>query len=251
MDIPWRRIKPGWYLLIFLLLYSVGISIALSRSNSALRELRLGQTQTSSETKQIREAAVGPGAVVAPEGLWFPIPGARIPENPAYLPGAERSYRQGVNQGFDFYGSDIGIPVSFGTPVVAAANSTVVRADNDYREQTPESWQELLTAVANGASEEQLDLLRGRQIWLKLDDGRTLRYGHLSGIAPGVVKDKQVYRGQVIGFVGNSGTDDGVAGKTSGVRLRFELWLSDGTFFGQGMAEEDLRLRAASLFVGP
>jgi murein DD-endopeptidase MepM/ murein hydrolase activator NlpD len=60
-----------------------------------------------------------------------------------------------------------------------------------------------------------------------------------------------VYRGQVIGYVGNSGTDAGVAGGRDRARLRFELWPAEDEYFGEGLEPEQVRLEAASLFVGP
>jgi murein DD-endopeptidase MepM/ murein hydrolase activator NlpD len=192
--------------------------------------------------------------VTAPQedGLWFPVVGARLPQNPAYLPGAARPYRQGVNQGFNFYSDDAGVPIAYGTPVIAAADGTVRRADLVYREHSQEAWQALLAAVSErGADEAQLDSLRGRQIVLETDDGYLLRYAHLANIRPGIGTGVRVYRGQVIGFVGNSGTPEGVRGSTQGARLHFEVWEPEGSFFGEGLDEEALRVRAASLFVGP
>ena len=237
-----RSVKPGWYVLLFFVLYSLVVTVALTRTERANRALRTPN-----------ERAVDPEpARVAPAGLWFPVPGASVPQNPAYLPGAPRVYRRGVNQGFDFYGEDAGVPISYGTPVIAAADGVVTRVDTDYTELGAEAWQTLLNEVfENGAGEEQLNLLRGRQVWLQTEDGLSLRYGHLSGVAPGLTPEEPVYRGQVIGFVGNSGTDDGVAGSVRGARLHFEVWQPDGTFLGQELDTETLRSAAAALFTGP
>ena len=250
MNIPWRRIKPGWYLLVFLLLYSILMTTLLARSNRMLREARtlpteITQVEVLPEPDELENEA-------APEGLWFPITGAELPQDPSFLPNARRAYRQGVSQGFDFYGEDAGIPIPYGTPVIAAADAAVTRLDSDYRELEPEAWRTLLAEVArSGAEEEQLDRLRGRQVWLRTDDDITLRYGHLSSLAEGLNVGDRVYRGQVIGYVGNSGTDDGVAGSTRGARLHFEVWQPDGTFVGDGLDEEAVRAAAGSLFVGP
>lgn len=103
----------------------------------------------------------------------------------------------------------------------------------------------------SGATEDQLDRLRGRQIWLRTTDGTVLRYGHLSAVRDGVRTGMNVYRGQVIGFAGNSGTDVAVAGRKDQTRLRFEIWPDAENFFGAGMEPEAVRMAAASLFVGP
>lgn len=239
----WPRLKPGWYVLAALAVYAAVISGLLVRANAELRSLRI----QAAEPVVVAEAPAPP----AERGLWLPIPGARLPEDPAHLPNAAREYRRGVNQGFDFYASSAGVPVTHGTPVIAAASGTLTRVDTAYVEQSPEEWEALLAAVAEeGADERQLDRLRGRQVWLQADDGTLLRYGHLSGIRDGLRQGQRVYRGQVLGYVGNSGTDDGVAGSRGGARLHFEVW-RDGSFFGQGLGPDEVRLAAASLFTGP
>lgn len=233
----WPRIKLGWVLLVLLFLYSVIVTSAWLRA----------QSQAGAEPSE-PEAAIA----ASEAGLWFPIVGARLPQTASYLPGSPRAYRRGVNQGFDFHDGDVGVPVVYGTPVIAAARGTVVRADRLYRELNPEEWQALIASVGEtGADEAQLDRLRGRQIYLETDDGHLLRYGHLSAVRAGISAGTRVYRGQVIGFVGNSGTLDGVRDNERSARLHFEVWEPGGSFFGEGLDEQSLRLRAASLFVGP
>lgn len=239
----WRKLKPGWYVLAFFVLYSFVMTTALIRANRINRDLHALPSETTLAPEP---------ETVAPAGLWFPVPGASVPQNPDYLPGGQRAYRRGVNQGFDFYGEDAGIPIVYGTPVVAAADAVVTRADLDYSELDAEAWRTLLDDVfENGAGEEQLNLLRGRQVWLRTEEGLSLRYGHLSSLDSDLAVNQPVYRGQVVGFVGNSGTDNGVAGTERGARLHFEVWRPDGTFFGQDLAEEAVRVAAASLFTGP
>lgn len=242
------RVKPGWYLLVALFVYALVTTVALQRSTSKLREVRRA---LEAQVAELAASAPEPEPQLAPEGLWFPIPGAQVPQDAAYLPNAPRVYRQGVNQGFDFYAGDAGIPIAYGTPVVAAQEATVIRADRAFEELDPEAWAALLAEVAQaGASEEQLNLLRGRQLWLRTEDGLELRYGHLSVLAEGLEVGETVYRGQVVGYVGNSGTDDGVNGTLRGARLHFEIW-QDGSFFGDGQDEAAVREAAATLFVGP
>jgi peptidoglycan LD-endopeptidase LytH len=255
----WPKVKPGWILLALLFLYSVVITSAWQRSRAVVQDQRvvisdlqeggLAQAHAVEPVETEEETALEASAAEA--GLWFPVAGAQLPQNPAYLPGAPRTYRQGVNQGFNFYSEDAGVPIPYGAPVIAAADGVVQRADLVYRELNPEEWQVLLADVADGADEAQLDILRGRQIVIETDDGLLLRYAHLSGIRPGISAGQRVYRGQVIGYVGNSGTTEGVRGSTQNARLHFEIWEADGSFFGEGMDEDALRVRAASLFVGP
>ncbi|MEX2534936.1 MAG: M23 family metallopeptidase [Trueperaceae bacterium] len=244
----WRSLKPGWYLLAALLLYACAVTLLLALQGSELRDYRNAMAADSPQSDEPTENASP--AVQTEANLWFPLPGAELPDNPAHLPGAVRSYRQGVSQGFDFYDGGSGVPVPYGAAVTASAAGTLVRVDNVYRESEAEEWESLLEAVTDGAQEGELDRLRGRQLWLETDDGRLLRYAHLSGIRRGLVEGGRVERGKVLGYVGNSGTDEGVAGSELGARLHFEVWEGD-SFFGEGMDTEELRIAAASLFTGP
>ena len=270
--------KLGWYLLISLLAYAVVASVAWRGAVVELREARLlvaGEDQAAGRpalggaegfaagaaadrgtaTAADPAAAAGvrasaPAGLAADVGLWFPVPGARVPEDDAHLPNAPRPYRSGESEGFVFWPDGAGVPLAFGTPVIAAGSGEVVRVDEPYAELDEATWESLLVSVADGADEGELDALRGRQVWVRLDDGRVLRYGHLGGVRPGLTVGQRVARGRVIGFVGNSGTFDGVVGRTSNVRLHFEIRDGDA-FVGQGLDPDGVRLLAASLFTGP
>lgn len=241
-------VKPGWYVLGALLVYAI-LATGLLIARPAVEAPATGDVAAPASapaTAPVAETKYGP------PGLWFPIPGARLPASDDHLPGAPRAYRHGVSQGFDFYGQDASVPIVSGTPVVAAQSAQIVRADVAYTEIDPRAWEVLMADVAeSGASEDQLDRLRGRQVWLRMADGTVLRYGHLSAVRDGVRTGMNVYRGQVIGFAGNSGTDVAVAGRSDQTRLRFEIWPDEDNFFGAGMEPEAVRIAAASLFVGP
>jgi murein DD-endopeptidase MepM/ murein hydrolase activator NlpD len=238
------RVKPGWYLLLAVVLYAVAVTVVMASQRNELNELRLRSeaAQPGSSTPAVADARS--------RGLWFPLPGASLPDNPAHLPGSVRAYRQGVSEGIDFYDGDSGVPVPYGAAVIAAASGTLVRVDTTFREADAEEWGRLMESVAGGADERELDRLRGRQVWLETDDGRLLRYAHLSAVRQGLSVGQRVERGRVLGFVGNSGTDEGVAGTRRGARLHFEVWQGD-RFFGEGMDPEEVRIAAASLFTGP
>ena len=235
-----RAIKPGWYLLLLLFGYSLFMTFVWQRNNRVIEAFRV----SFSEPVQVAQYAPD-------EGLWFPITGAQLPLSEKYLPGAPRAFRKDLSQGFTFSGDSAGLPISYGTAVIASADAQVLRVDDDYQELSEESWRSLVHLVSlRDATEEEKDALRGRQIWLRTDEGLLLRYGHLSAIKQGLRSGDRVYRGQVIGFVGNSGTEDGVSGSTRGARLHFEVW-NGNIFLGQALSKEDLLREAAALFIGP
>ncbi|RDI94756.1 M23 family peptidase [Meiothermus sp. QL-1] len=227
-------VKPGWIVLALLALIVLWQALQLSGARRQLAGLEL-------EVARLREAVQkGPG------GFTLPLPGACLPQSDANLPGAPRPYRKGVNPGFVFVDGDACVPVRYGMGVVAAAGGEVVKAELDYEEPSRAEFEALLRAVAGGASPAQMDRLRGREVWIRHPGGLTTVYAHLAEIAPGIQVGRQVYKGQWIGRVGNSGTEAAYRGQ-EGARLLFELW--DGEpdqdrFFGQGLTPAALRARA-------
>jgi len=182
-------------------------------------------------------------------GLRMPIVGASLPDLNTLLPGAPRAYRNGIHQGFDMMPGHIGVPTGYSAPAVAAKDGTVIRADLDYREMTPQEHQAALEAARNSGTTppEILDMLRGRQVWIDHGAGVITRYCHLSGVASGVTEGSEVAAGDIVGFVGNSGTEGGVAGTQAGAHLHFELRIDD-RYFGEGMSPDQIRERARELF---
>ena len=246
---PLTRVRPGWFVLAGLLVYAL---VATSLWRAAAAELREIQAREDSVAEAPQRAAAGPAAAALGDaGLWFPIPGARVPTDDDHLPGAVRAYRSGVAEGFSFWPGSSGVPIVHGTPVIAAGSGEVIRVDGGYVELSSAEWEVLLASVEAGASESDLDRLRGRQVWLRLDDGRVVRYGHLASVRSGLSVGQRVARGRVIGTVGNSGTPDAVAGRESNARLHFEVRDEDGGYFGQGREPDEVRLAATSLFTGP
>ncbi len=66
-----------------------------------------------------------------------------------------------------------------------------------------------LVAVAHGRITLRSSRLGGTTIWLKADHGTSYYYAHLDSYAPGVQSGSRVSRGQVVGYVGDSGNARG------------------------------------------
>ncbi|WP_027882958.1 M23 family metallopeptidase [Meiothermus rufus] len=227
-------IKPGWIALALLVLTALWQGAQLSGARRQVVGLQAEIAQLK------RDLQKGPG------GFSLPLPGACLPKSDTNLPGAAREYRKGTNPGFVFVDGDACVPVQYGMGVVAAAGGEVIKAETEYQEMTPAAFEALLRAVANGASPQQMDRLRGREVWIRHPDGFTTVYAHLSEIAPGLKPGSRVWKGQWIGRVGNSGTASGARGSRGGARLLFELW--DGEpdkdrYFGQGLTPEMVRAK--------
>ena len=234
--VPWRSVKPGYYLLAALLILCLGLWA---------RSARLGADLTAARAQAARlQAAAARDA----SSFTWPIVGAGLPADSDNWPGAPRAYRKGASQGFVFMGTDSGVPVTFGAPVVAAADGTVTSATLDYNEMRAPAYAALLKRVQNGASESDLNLLRGRQVTITQADGSMTRYGQLSRIASGVKPGSSVHRGDLIGFAGNSGTLDAARGTRDSPRLLFELWTDATHYLGQGVEPAALRRQATERF---
>ncbi len=172
--------------------------------------------------------------------LASPIKGAQVSSVNGQLPNAPRRYRNGVHEGLDYYDT------RRGTPVLAAAEGVVIRADHDYVEVTLEEYDEVIRISMEEeiTPEELLDKLRGRQIWIEHQYGIITRYAHLDSISADITVGVVLEKGQHIGTVGDSGTKSGVVGKTlsaSGApHLHFEVWRG-GRFLGQGLTPDEVR----------
>lgn len=169
------------------------------------------------DSRRTLGSSPGQGRGISPaiRGLLLPIDGAEIPTTPELLPNSPREYRAGWHEGIDF-------TADRGTPVRAAAAGTVVRVDRDFVDWDSTSLSAALeAALALGyTTEETLDRIRGRQVWIDHGRGVTTRYAHLDAVADLRVGES-VQRGKVIGAVGSSGFEEG------GPHLHFEVRVGD------------------------
>ena len=166
-------------------------------------------------------------------GFTMPLAGACVSGQAGHWPGAVRAYRNdGIHEGLDFYSDTACIVVDFSTPVLAAKAGTVIRADRDYVDVTPDDWARF--EAAGFAGEEILDELRGRQVWIDHGRGIITRYAHLSAIAAPIFAGVRVEAGAVVGFVGESGQRESYAAPGSDLHLHFEIRVGEG-WLGEGL----------------
>ena len=186
-----------------------------------------------------------PTRTVVPDevtGFAYPIAGGCLPESDALMPGAERAYRNGQHEGVDFYDSDNCAEVGVDSEVLAAKSGTVTRADWDYVDLTAETLSVLEERIAGGdaANPEIEDAFRGRQVWIGHADGTVTRYAHLNGIAEGIDVGVKVDVGQLIAYVGDSGTPESVTNPGTEYHLHFEIRVGEA-YLGQGSSAERIR----------
>ncbi len=182
-------------------------------------------------------------------GFQYPIAGACLPSREDLMPNAPREYRWGVHEGIDFYDGSCCVPISRGMPVLAAKTGVVIRADHDYQDITAEEMDALLTrAQQQGYTDAAaLDRLRGQQVWLDHGNGIVTRYAHLLGVEAGIAEGMVVEAGRVLGYVGNSGTPEGISDSTLENHLHFEIRVGPG-YLGEGLSPAQTRRLCGKAF---
>ena len=193
--------------------------------------------------------ALSPAAV---SGFVYPIAGACLPSSDNLMPNAPRPYRAGGHEGVDFYPGLACATVGEGTPVLAVKAGVVIRADWGFVEMTAGELQERLArSRAQGYTDaEALDRFRGRQVWIDHGGGVATRYAHLGGIASGINVGVAVQAGQVVGYVGNSGTPEAVTAPEAEIHLHFEIWVGE-SYLGAGLPPDQVRALLKQAFAAP
>ena len=130
-----------------------------------------------------------------------PVLGGHISEQHSKVPNAARPYRQeytdGIHHGWDIDGD-------YGEQIVALDDGIIVRVVNDFDASD-------LSRIIYGEnlSEEQklknLDLLRGKQVWLKTMKGEVVFYSHLDTIPSSITEGSFVSQGDALWTTGVTG----------------------------------------------
>ncbi|HWC30252.1 MAG TPA: M23 family metallopeptidase [Dehalococcoidia bacterium] len=177
-------------------------------------------------------------------GFSFPIQGGCLPKGDQLMPNAPRTYRRGVHEGVDMYQVDNCTSIGLGTQVRAAKAGRVIRVDTNYQDPTPQQMSALL---ANPEPEASLDSFRGRQVWVDHGGGIVTRYCHLSSVAQGLAVGQQVNAGDVIAYVGESGTPESVSNPGNEYHLHFEVRVGN-SYLGAGESPQRVRQLYTALF---
>jgi len=178
-------------------------------------------------------------------GMCIPVKNAFLPKENYSYPNAPRKYRGGKHVGLDLYnyfeGPDFEVKrITSSTPILAAADGVIIRADTDYRITSPEEWKNRSKYYRNNPGTFIKRSFGGRQVWIDHQNGIVTAYNHMSGIDPSVKNGTKVKKGQCIGRAGNSGLLGEVQGNQKGVHLHFEIWV-DGYYLGYGMSVKDIK----------
>lgn len=174
-------------------------------------------------------------------GLTLPLNGSSLPRHPGVWPGARRLYRHGVHKGTDFFQDPGGgTMVSMGTPAFAADAGKVIRADGSFRDMDSGVYSRVIYEchATHQSSEKNEDLLRGCQVWVDHGGGLITKYAHLDRIRPGLKPGMKIARGDLVGFVGVSGTGENLPGRSKHPHLHFEVWL-DNQYVGTGLTPSE------------
>lgn len=184
--------------------------------------------------------------------LELPIKGAKVSTRDSQMPNAPRTYRNGTHEGLDWYAGSSGTNIVVGTPVYSMADGKVVRSDRGYQELTFAARDEILKISADSPRTPLwiLDQLRGRSVWVQYDHGVMVRYAHLNDIPKAIAPGITVKKGQLIGYVGNSGTSYGVEKSKEGAHLHSDI-LIYGELFWKKLNKQEIRHVLEAIFNKP
>lgn len=208
-----------------------------------------GDDATATATPLAATSTPEPPDLTVFHDFIFPIAGGCLPQSDNLMPNAPREYRGGTHEGVDLYGIDNCVTIEAGTPAIAGKDGIVIRADQDYRDLTPDELQAANERIAAGEPEafEVVDLFRGRQVWIDHGKGIVTRYAHLGGIPPEIVEGARVVQGQTVAFVGDSGTPESLSNPGQETHLHWELRVLD-SYLGAGLPADEVRAIYTALF---
>ncbi len=170
------------------------------------------------------------------DGFAMPISGIGLPNHAGVFPGARRLYRYGVHEGLDLFN------VKMGSPAIAADTGKISRADANFKDMDQATFSRVMFECRRDhkTSDYNENLFRGCQVWIDHGNQLMTRYAHLSKINQKLKVKDFVKRGDLIGYVGVSGTGQNLPGHAKYPHLHFEIWL-DGKYLGWGLTPAETR----------
>lgn len=133
-----------------------------------------------------------------------PVPGRNVAEKFTKIPNSARPYRENYTDGIH-HGWDIDAPI--GTEVAALDDGVIVRVVRDFS-QSDFSRIVYSEKLTDEQKLKNLDILRGKQVWLKTLKGEVVFYSHLDSIPLNIQEAVKVKRGEKLGTVGISGVPE-------------------------------------------
>ncbi|WP_051271060.1 M23 family metallopeptidase [Shimazuella kribbensis] len=167
--------------------------------------------------------------------LRSPIPGSHVSSIDSSLPGAVRAYRNGVHEGLDWYTYGTGKVINTKTAVLSMGSGLVVRSDQNYHEMSTKErnhWLAIGSKNSGQTPDYILDKLRGKTVWIQFENGVMARYCHLSKIPKSIKAGTHVKAGDIVGFVGNTGTSDGALHNNKGLHLHLDILIYGNWLWG-------------------
>lgn len=130
-----------------------------------------------------------------------PVAGKSITTGHSKIPNAPRNYRSsytdGIHHGWDIDGE-------LWEEVIALDAGIIVRVVSEF-DQTDFDKIDYGNDLSEYQKTRNLDILRGKQVWLKTMKGEVVFYSHLDEIAPWIEDGTRVNRGEVLGTIGVTG----------------------------------------------
>ena len=185
--------------------------------------------------------------IVVPNSCELPPLG-----DPTLLPNATREYRSGTHQGVDFMCPERG------RAAIAALDGHVVVAVGDYENPSSGDLDEVLATARRlqATPPYTLVMLYGNHVVVDhgiIDDvGHVVSiYAHLDTLDAAIGIGRPVAAGQLLGWVGNSGTNTAAAGALDwSLHLHWELHVDD-QYLGAGLSATETRTVYTTLFSEP
>ncbi|MDA9129250.1 M23 family metallopeptidase [Candidatus Gracilibacteria bacterium] len=135
------------------------------------------------------------------EKYLIPVAGRSLSYSHSKIPNAPRNYREsytdGIHHGWDIDGD-------FGEELIALDDGIIVRVVSDF-DRTDFDKIDYGNNLSEYQKTRNLDILRGKQVWLKTLKGEVVFYSHLNDVAGGIEEGVRVNRGDVLGTMGVTG----------------------------------------------